>query len=302
MILRDCSFRVRDALHRGVSRGRLDARDLVRPFHGIRSAAVPRSVEERARALAPRLRPDQVFSHTTAATILGVPLPRRIEADQRLHVTTIGADQALRVRGAVGHRAKYGTVRMTISRGVPISNPADTFVALGTMLTLDELIIAGDALVGSNGWATVDELESAVRRRPGIRGIVRLRRALEEIRTGSHSPGETRTRLALVRRGLPEPERNHDVVVDGRWIACVDLAYPEARVAIEYESDLHRTDPATFKKDLSRGEHLKDVDWWLVRATADDVGAGVERFVHRVRRLLGVGLHGSHDTRFATLQ
>lgn len=191
---------------------------------------------------------------------------------------------------------------MTISRGVPISNPADTFVALGTMLTLDELIIAGDALVGSNGWATVDELESAVRRRPGIRGIVRLRRALEEIRTGSRSPGETRTRLALVRRGLPEPERNHDVVVDGRWIACVDLAYPEARVAIEYESDLHRTDPATFKKDLSRGEHLKDVDWWLVRATADDVGAGVERFVHRVRRLLVVGLRGSHDTRFATLQ
>ncbi|MBF4592676.1 hypothetical protein [Curtobacterium flaccumfaciens] len=184
---------------------------------------------------------------------------------------------------------------------MPLTTPADTFVALGSMLTLDELIIAGDALVGWLGWATLDELAQAVRRRRGIRGIVKLRLALDEIRRGSRSPGETRTRLALVRRGLPEPALNHDVVVNGQWVACVDLAYPEARVAIEYESDLHRTDPATFRKDLTRGEHLKDVDWWLVRATADDVAHGVDRFVDRIRRLLEVGARGAHDTRFATL-
>lgn len=297
LVLQQASFRVRDALHRGVSRGRLEAHDLYKPFHGIRSAAQPQTVEERARALAPRLRADQVFSHVTAAAIIGVPLPRRIERDPRLHVTTIGTDQALRVRGAVGHRAKYGTVRMTISRGVPISSPADTFVALGTILTVGELVIAGDALVGWLGWLTVDELAEAVRRRPRTRGIVKLRAALAEVRRGSRSPGETRTRLALVRRGMPEPVLNHDVVVDGQWIACVDLAYPEARVAIEYESDLHRTDPATFKKDLTRGERLKDVDWWLVRSTADDVGPLIERFVWRVRRLVESGTRGPHDTR-----
>ncbi|OIH96872.1 hypothetical protein BIU97_12680 [Curtobacterium sp. MCBA15_009] len=297
MALRDTSFRVRDALHRGVSRCRLDAKDLVRPFHGIRSATTPRTVEERARALAPRLRRDQVFSHVTAAAILGIPLPRRHEGAPRLHVTTIGPDQALRVRGAVGHRARAGTVRATQSRGVRLSAPADTFVALATMLTLDELIVAGDALVGWLGWATLDELAAAVAERRGCRGVRKLRLALDEIRAGSRSPGETRTRLALVRHGLPEPSLNHDVVVDGRWVACVDLAYVEARVAIEYESDLHRTDPSTFRKDLTRGEHLKDVDWWLVRATAVDVGRGVERFVQRLRRLLQTGIHGPHDRR-----
>ncbi|SBN62707.1 hypothetical protein GA0004736_1613 [Curtobacterium sp. 9128] len=299
--LRDASFRVRDALYRGVPRGRLDAKDLVRPFHGIRSPTTPVLVDERARALAPRLRRDQVFSHVTAAAIIGVPLPRRFERDRRLHVTTIGVDQAIRVRGSVGHRARAGTVRRTISRGVPISDPADTFVALGTMLTVDELVIAGDALVGWLGWLTLQELTAAVRRRRRIRGIRKLRAALAEIRPGSRSPGETRTRLALVRRGLPEPALNHDVIVDGQWIACVDLAYPEARVAIEYESDLHRTDARSFKKDLTRGEHLKDVDWWLVRVTADDVGALIEQFVARVRRLLSVGTGGRHDTRTATL-
>lgn len=301
LVLRNASFRVRDALRRGVSRGRLDANDLERPFHGIRSATMPRSVEERARALAPRLRPDQVFSHTTAAAIIGIPLPRRAEREARLHVTTIGTDQALRVRGAIGHRARLGTVRKTVSRGAPISTPVDTFVALSTMLSVDELVIAGDALVGWLGWVTIDELRVAVRRRRGFRGVRRLRDALAEIRPGSRSPGETRTRLALTRGGLPESALNHDVVVDGVWIACVDLAFPEARVAIEYESDLHRTDPATFKKDLTRGEHLKDVDWWLVRVTADDVGRQVERFVARVRRLVIEGRSGRHDTRSSAL-
>jgi very-short-patch-repair endonuclease len=235
-----------------------------------------------------------VFSHATAAMVLGVPLPRRLERDPRLHVTTIGTDQALRVRGAVGHRARAGSVRVVHARGVALTHPVDTFTALASVLSLDELIVAGDALVGWLGWATLPELAAAVRRRRGCRGVVKLRAALAEIRPGARSPGETRTRLVLTRAGLPQPRLNHDVVVHGRWVACVDLAYPDARVAIEYESDLHRTDPATFRKDLTRGELLKDEDWWLVRATADDVGPSAERFVARIRRLLVVGRAGPH--------
>jgi hypothetical protein len=278
----------------GVPRGRLDARDLRRPFHGIRCVEQPHTPDALARALAPRLRADQVFSHTTAAMILGIPLPRRLERDPRLHVTTIGTDQALRVRGSVGHRARAGSIRVVHSRGVALTHPADTFTALASFLSLEELIVAGDALVGWLGWVSLPDLVAAVRRRRGCRGVVKLRAALAEIRSGSRSPGETRMRLVLTRAGLPQPVLNHDVVVDGRWVACVDLAYPQARIAIEYESDLHRTDTATFRKDLTRGELLKDDDWWLVRATADDVGPSAGRFVARIRRLLSVGSTGRH--------
>jgi very-short-patch-repair endonuclease len=297
MALRGRPFRVREALHRGVSAGRLRSRALLRPFHGIRSWTRPTTHEQRARAVLPRLRPDQAFSHTTAAAILGIPLPRRLERDPRLHVTTLGTDQAIRVCGTVGHRARRGRVRTVHSGTAALTHPADTFIALATMLSRDELIVVGDALVGWLGWCDRDELVAAARRYRGARGIRRVRAALEEIRPGSRSPGETRLRLALTRRGLPQPALNHDVVVDGRWVACVDLAYPAARVAIEYESDLHRTDDRTFRKDLTRGEHLKDVGWWLVRATADDVGADVEVFVARVRRLISGVPAGRHDPR-----
>jgi len=297
MALRGRPFRVREALHRGVSAGRLRTRALLRPFHGIRAWTRPTTHEQRARAVLPRLRPDQAFSHTTAAAMLGIPLPRRLERDPRIHVTTLGTDQAIRVRGTVGHRARRGRVRIVHSGTAALTHPADTFIALATLLSRDELIVVGDALVGWLGWCDRAELVAAARRYRGARGIRRVRAALEEIRPGSRSPGETRLRLALTRRGLPQPELNHDVVVDGHWVACVDLAYTEARVAIEYESDLHRTDDRTFRKDLTRGEHLKDVGWWLVRATADDVGADVEVFVSRVRRLIGGVSTGRHDTR-----
>lgn len=297
MALRGRPFRVREALHRGVSVGRLRSRALLRPFHGIRAWTRPTTHEQRARAVLPRLRADQVFSHTTAAAILGVPLPRRLERDPRIHVTTLGTDQAIRVRGTVGHRARGGRVRIVHSGTAALTHPADTFIALATLLSRDELIVVGDALVGWLGWCDRAELVAAARRYRGARGIRRVRAALEEIRPGSRSPGETRLRLALTRRGLPQPALNHDVVVDGRWVACVDLAYPAARVAIEYESDLHRTDDRTFRKDLTRGEYLKDVGWWLVRATADDVGRNVEVFVSRVRRLIDGASAGRHDTR-----
>jgi very-short-patch-repair endonuclease len=295
--LRQRPFRVREALRRGVSAGVLRSRVLQRPFHGIRCWKVPTTHDELARAVLPRLRGDQAFSHTTAAAMLGIPLPRRLERDRRVHVTTIGTDQALRIRGTVGHRSRADRLVVVHSGTAALTSPADTFVALARMLSLDELIVAGDALIGWLGWCDLGDLHSAIRRHRGARGIRKARAALAEVRSGSRSPGETRLRLALTRRGLPEPERNHNVVVDGRWIACVDLAYPTARLAIEYESDLHRTDPSAFRKDLSRGERLKDVEWWLIRATADDVGRTVEQFVARVRRLLHVGTTGSHDPR-----
>jgi len=295
--LRGRPFRVREALQRGVSAARLRSAQLYRPFHGTRCWTPPTNHVERARAVAPRLRHDQAFSHVTAAHLLGIPLPRRLERDRRIHVTTIGTDQAIRVRGTVGHRVRRDRASVVRSGTTPIIDPATTFVMLARMLTVDELVVVGDALVGWLNWCTPGELHAAVRRHRGGRGIRRARAALGEIRVGSRSPGETRLRLALVRRGLPQPTLNHDVVVDGHWVACVDLAYPEARVAIEYESDLHRTDPRTFRKDLTRGEELKDVDWWLVRATADDVGPAADRFAHRVRRLLQYGSDGRHDTR-----
>lgn len=134
--------------------------------------------------------------------------------------------------------------------------------------------------------ATVRQLEAAVAAGRRV-GSPALRRALPRVRTRSASRTETRCRLILVDGGLPEPELNHDVYDDaGRFIACVDLAYPARRVAIEYEGEHHLRDAEQWAKDIARYEALAAAGWFVIRVTKADVFAARSDLVRRVRTAL----------------
>lgn len=86
----------------------------------------------------------------------------------------------------------------------------------------------------------------------GIRrqGIRRLREAVDLIREDSWSPRESKLRCLIVRAGLPEPVLNQDIYDDhGRFLGCVDLAYPDKKVAIEYHGLMHA---CTYAADVVR--------------------------------------------------
>ena len=115
-----------------------------------------------------------------------------------------------------------------------------------------------------------------------------LRVALERLRTGSSSRPETWCRLLLVDAGLPEPQLDVDVYDerDGEFIGCVDLAYPELRIAIEYEGDQHRTSPAQWQRDIDKYDRLAAAGWRVVRVGRDQVFGSGQTFVTRVKRAL----------------
>lgn len=286
------AFSIRQARFLGVTRARTFASDLLRPHHGVRSHSQPRNLQEAAETLAPVLADDQVFSHATAAVLLGLPLPRRLERSP-LHVTTLGSDRHVRRSGVVGHRSRHGIDRLIHRQSLRIMHPVDIFFSLAPVLSVTELVVLGDAVIAERGGSgTLAELRHVLAERSGARGIRKARAALDLIRSGSRSPGETRLRLLLRASGLPEPSLNYNVTFAGQFIACVDLAFPQARLAIEYEGDVHRIDRATFLKDLTRGERLRDASWWLIRATAYDLDRGKEALLRRVRRSLARGPRG----------
>ena len=70
--------------------------------------------------------------------------------------------------------------------------------------------------------------------------------------------------------------------VDGEFLALPDMSYPELKIAIEYDGDIHRTDPDTWRRDVERRQRLQENRWLIITVTADDVIREQERFVRRV--------------------
>jgi len=283
------TFAVRDALAAGVSAGRLRGADLERPFHGIRArdrAAASedpwgtRRAEIRwlATALAPRLRRDQFFSHETAAAIWGAPLYG--DGPIELHVSVMGRGAVARRRGVRGHRAHPDSARIRAVRGLPVASFATMWAMLGADLTRDQLVAVGD--FGCRLWRdgvnrpdpgreplTTREQLAAAMNASRRHGGARLREAHPLIRTDAWSPRETTTRLILLAGGLPEPELNRDLFdAFGGFLACVDMSYPEFKVAVEYQGQLHGQQ---YARDIERIERLRAAGWIVIQVTADTI-------------------------------
>jgi hypothetical protein len=265
----------------------------------------------RARALRPVMLDDWRFSRVTALGLWGLPVPWRVgDGGEPLHVTSIDG-RGPRRPGVTTHRAGSGANRagptgggtglISSDRsaiawvdGLPVDDPITAWVESGSLMTLDDLVRAGDAVLGA--WSphdaargrTIDELEQRVHAARGRRGVARVREALDLVRPGVESPKETELRLLLVRAGLPEPEinvRTHDD--RGRYLGKPDLRYAWCKLAIEYEGDEHRRDVRRFRSDILRRERFADAGWRTVRCTDDDLrGRRALELVARVRRHL----------------
>lgn len=252
----------------GVSLKRMRGSDLTQPFSGIRA---PQGGDDSPRRLietySERMSPDQFFSQVTAAIIHGLPLPLIVERDRTLHVCTEHPAARHRTRGIVGHHVEPGTVHIVEVRGLRVTSPVDTWCQLASVLSLDDLIKVGDALVRrKNPLATMEALRAAVLRYAGHRGARKLREAFESVRPGVDSPKETELRLLLVRAGLPEPEVNCAITDHlGLKIATGDLVYRRFRVLVEYDGEQHRTDEEQYHWDVDRLDRIMEEGWRVIR-------------------------------------
>ena len=251
-----------------------------------RKRPVPRTFDDRCAAYSARATPDQFYSHVTAARLLGLPLPARAMREQQLHVSVTAPLKAPEVRGIVGHKLDR-PVRLVTIGPHRVASPVDAWVQLAGTLTEHELIVMGDALVRKKRpLATMVELEGAVVDQGRRRGARALRAAAARVRPGTASPPETELRLLIIAAGLPEPLVGCEVHDNGYFVGTPDLAYPEFKVAIEYEGEVHRVDLKTFRDDIERRERFEDAGWRVIRVTADHL-LRPNALVDRIRFALG---------------
>jgi len=252
-----------------VTRGRARAADLITPFRGVRDHARSRDQKVLARAFAPLLEPDQVFSHLTAAALHGMRTPER-HPPPVVHVTTFGGRRPIRRAGVSAHRGGDGCGHVAV-RGLPVLDPVETWLHLASSLELDDLIVMGDGLVRRKApVTTLAGLGAALDAHRRLVGGPLLREALEWVRAGTDSARETMLRLLLVRAGLPEPDELNGEIRNeyGAVIAHGDLVWREARVIVEYEGDQHRADPRQFAIDIDRVGAVQSLGWTVIRVDA----------------------------------
>jgi hypothetical protein len=270
----------------GIGAKRLRGSDLQRPFRAVRipSATLP-SLAELCLAYQQRMPDHAFFCGPTAATLMGFPLPRRLQDSRILHVAVPSPHPRLAGRGIAGHTITAADADSTVRSGLRIGTPERTWFDLGAVLDLFDLVAASDFLIHWRDPLTSRyALAAAFARYSGRRGRRALRQALELMSDRAESPPESRTRVIFVLAGIQELAVNHPITTSAGQRYRADLAIPGLRVLIEYQGDYHRR-PQQFRDDMTRRSRLEADGWYVFLINAADLDDPGE-LVARLRRVL----------------
>ena len=176
--------------------------------------------------------------------------------------------------------------RIILRDGVPITDPDRTLLDLARYVGDRRFprVVESARRMDLVTWSSlISTLARHARRgRPGVR---RLRAT---ILAGAHRDEVTDTDVELLvlglltEVGLPEPELHHRVHDGDRFVAEVDLAYPQWKIAIECDGDVHLL-PEVRERDLPRQNDLLLAGWIVLRFSRERVWTRPESVLHEVR-------------------
>jgi len=215
-----------------------------------------------------------VASHRSAAALWGL-------AGGRRGIVEITCPRWRRARheGLCVHETKaLDAVDLTIRDGIPVTTPERALLDLGAVCHQSVVEMAVDA-AEAGGLVTPSSLRRTLERlgRQGRNGAGVLRAVLELHYGRSAVPEsdmETMLFQVLRRNGLPAPVAQYEIRQGGTFVACVDAAYPDLRIAIEYDSTKYHAGREKLVRDNERRNRLWSADWIPVTATVADLKSG----------------------------
>jgi hypothetical protein len=133
-----------------------------------------------------------------------------------------------------------------------------------------------------------EDLASAAIRYFRRRGVVQLRQLIPLADPRAESARESWTRLAIIDAGLPCPELQFWIEIDGVPTYHLDLAYPRHRIAVEYDGEeFHRRTPEQRRHDDKRRTWLEESGWTVIVVKRGDfTGAALDRWLGDLRAAL----------------
>lgn len=236
----------------------------------------------RRQALAACLAVDGYASHRTAAALWNLSGCRQ----GSIHVVVAHSRSNCSPPATLHQTRILPPTDITTIDRIPVTRPARTLVDLASCVprqVLEEAV--DDALC--RRLVTLDRLERRFHAlRKGRRGTRTLAAVLGTWRDGSEPQDVAEARLLrrLRHAGLPTPETQYDVVDHhtGRFVARLDAAWPEHKVAIELDGFRWHASPRAFERDRARRNHLLHLGWTVYQATPADLIADGRRLADLV--------------------
>jgi very-short-patch-repair endonuclease len=249
-----------------LTRGQLRSSAWRRLFPDVYAcASLPGDHRLRARAVARLLLPDAVLSGRSAAVLWGVDLAG---PDDDVECTVPVTCRAGTARGVRVTRRALPPEDVVTRGGVRVTTQLRTALDLARVRPLEEAVVALDQFLRIRRMSVADlKVAAAGLTGPGSRQI---RKAVDKADGLAQSPQETRLRLRLHASRLPQPVAQYEVRDARGFVARVDFAWPEARVAVEYDGWWHGQ-PQNVPKDRRRLNRLTAAGWRVIFATADDI-------------------------------
>lgn len=225
-----------------------------------------------------------VASHRSALRLWGM---RSVDDDIDVSIRYPGRINApdakiRRIRDLTQHEFTY-------IEGVPVTIPARTLCDAGLVFPENEVERLVHHAVAKE-IVTVEELWRYRQRvgRKGRNGVGALDRALRrlpgEVVKADSGPEVEMARLCQ-EAGLPSPVWQHPVIARGRRYV-IDFAYPEARLAVEYDEFGEHTRPEKFDADRVRQNDLQETGWTVIRFVWADLRDRPHEVAARIRRFL----------------
>lgn len=247
------------------------ARDLQRPFRGVYAPGGPElGTERRAQAAALVLGPSSVLCDRSAAWLHGVDVLRYAELDlvPPLETCVLRGKRATERPECAGRERDLSPEDIMEVHGVPTTTPLRTALDLACRLRRREALASLDAFMRHQG-VTQWEMRRLLRRYRRRRGVVQARQLVPLADPRAESPGESWTRLVIHDHGFPRPVPQHWVVVDGVPTYRLDLAYPRAKVAVEYDGSEFHSSRADRAADRRRRAWLRRRGWRIIVLTRE---------------------------------
>jgi hypothetical protein len=196
-----------------------------------------------------------------------------------LHVLNPPGGQIRSADGLVVHRRDGAPLVMVNER--PVTSAAWTAVEVARGLRRPRALATLDAALRSQTCGRGEIWRAAVEQ-AGRRGIVAVRELIALADPLAESPMESEARLAMIDGGLPIPKLQYEIVDGNRELRRVDFAWPEQRIAVEYDGVDWHSDPDAMRRDRRRRAALQDIGWVVISIVFEDVRYRAWEFVARV--------------------